>query len=230
MKKKILLKLRTFLKKIELLSKLSKLNYGTMLVNNIMDIISKNIAKYNAEIAKKYDLDIAELDTVWDEVSGAKAKKGRATKSGDSSSNKKSEGPCCQYVFSKGKNAGSTCPTKPKDGAEFCSKHNKASSDTPKKEKKEKPEKVEKKTFIIRKNKELDMFWNPETTLVFKSKEKVVIGSCKDNKVIPLTDEDVKNCEKYSLKYERNEEDAEEEDAEEDAEEEEEEENEIEDE
>ena len=50
------------------------------------------------------------------------------------------------------------------------------------------------------------MFWNPETTLVFKSKEeKVVIGSCKDNKVIPLTDEDVKNCEKYGLKYERKE-------------------------
>jgi len=209
------LKLRTFLKKIELLTKLSNLNYGTMLVNNIMDIISKNIAKYNAELAKKYNLDIAELDTMWEEVSGAKAKKGRESKSSD---NKKSEGPCCQYVFSKGKNAGSTCPTKPKDGAEFCSKHNKNSSDTPKKEKKEKPEKVEKKTFIIRKNKELDMFWNPETTLVFKSKEeKVVIGSCKDNKVIPLTDEDIKNCEKYSLKYERKEDDeeAEEEDVEE---------------
>jgi len=178
-----------------------------MLVNNIMDIISKNIAKYNSELAKKYNLDIDELNTTWEEVSGAKAKKGRASKSSESGSNKKSEGPCCQYVFSKGKNAGSTCPTKPKDGAEFCSKHNKTSSDTPKKEKKEKTEKVEKKTFIIRKNKELDMFWNPETTLVFKSKEeKVVIGSCKDNKVIPLTDEDVKTCEKYSLKYERKEE------------------------
>ena len=198
-----------------------------MMVKSIMDIVLKNVGEYNAKLAEKFNLNIDELNAMWEEVSGEKpkVKKPRAKKakneSGDETGNSDSEKTCCKYVFSKGANAGQSCSVVPKGGAEYCSKH-KAQSDKPAKDKKDKKEKTEKKkTFVIRKNKDLDMFWNPETKLVFKSKEeKVVIGSCQDGKLETLTNDDIETCQKYSLAYEVAKEEVEEE-AEEEAEEEE---------
>jgi len=182
-----------------------------MLVNNIMNMINKNIGEYNAKLVEKFGLDLDEINKLWEELSGSKAKKPRvkkskdddSVKSKDTSKTKSDDSSCCQYVFTKGKNAGENCTIKPKDG-EYCSKHKKEKVE---KEKKpadnKKSEKSEKTKFIIRKNKDLDLFWNPETKLVFKSKdEKVVIGTCQEGTLVGLTDDDIKTCEKYSLKYE----------------------------
>ena len=46
--------------------------------------------------------------------------------------------------------------------------------------------------------------WHPDSCLVFKSeKERVVTGKCSpDNKIHPLTPEDIDMCKSYNFKYE----------------------------
>jgi len=131
----------------------------------------------------------------------------------------------CPYVFSKGENKGNICGSKPKTGAEFCSKHQKfegvgqtekkklpkaksissassvasvASSVSKKKSPVKKP--IEK---ILRLNKEIDKFWDEDTQLVFKSRdERIVIGSYRDEKLNDLTDDDILLCQQFGFKYE----------------------------
>ena len=202
-----------------------------MLVKSIENIIVKAIREYNSKLSEKYSLDISDLEELWNEVSGdssVKKKSGRKTEkvdtdSVDTKTSKKSnkEGGC-PYLFTKGKNEGSTCGSKPKDGGEYCSRHQKFEGvgQTEKKKipeakksivsqekKKESPVSKTKPQIVIRLNKEIGKYWNPETTLVFKSKdERIVIGSFKDDKINSLTDDDIEACEKYGFKYEKEEE------------------------
>ena len=56
--------------------------------------------------------------------------------------------------------------------------------------------------IILKKLKELNTVWHPESTLVFKSQEeKVVTGRYVDNEFIPLDDEALDLCTKWSFKY-----------------------------
>ena len=198
-------------------------DYGDMLIKTITDIIEKNIREYNIKLAEKYNMDISELDQLWEEVSGdSKPKKTRAKKEDkkeekgakkekkdDSKEKKKTVEGGCPYTFTKGKNEGTTCGSKPKDGGDYCSKHQKFEGvgqtekkkiPTPEKSSTETPEK---KRIVIRLNKDIDKYWNPETKMVFKSKEeKVVVGKYDDDEIQKLTDGDIETCKKYCFKYE----------------------------
>lgn len=56
--------------------------------------------------------------------------------------------------------------------------------------------------FVIRFNKDIDKYWNPDTNLVFNSKdERVIIGTFKEGMLHSLTKDDINTCEKYGFKY-----------------------------
>ena len=56
--------------------------------------------------------------------------------------------------------------------------------------------------IILKKLKELDTVWHPESTLVFKSQqEKLVTGRYVEGEFIPFDDEALELCTKWSFKY-----------------------------
>ena len=82
-----------------------------------------------------------------------------------------------------------------------------------------------KNKIALKKLKELNTIWHPESTLVFKSTtDKVVIGRYEDGSLISLDEKALKLCEKWKFKYdkelvdENDEEEEEEEEEEEDEE------------
>jgi hypothetical protein len=204
-----------------------------MLMNSIETAILKIVREYNERICEKYELNVEELEAMWKEVSGSEApkkKRGPAKKKEDDSTpstpkqskakSKDIEGGC-PYVFIKGKNEGNICNSKPKDGATYCSRHAKceetgqkekkkipsAKTVASKNEDKDKKKKDEKPKIVIRMNKDINKYWNPETKLVFKSKEeRVVIGNYDNDTLNKLTDDDIAVCEKFGFKYEKEEE------------------------
>ena len=226
-------------KKIEFPKHLHIYN-SDMLFKNIENIISANIAEYITRVSVKYDISSEELENMWQIICNGgseiptvkvekkeKAKPASKKKSNDDtasvsgasvkSKNKNVEGGC-PYTFIKGKDEGTICNSKPKDGGEYCSRHQKCEG-VGQKDKKKIP--VAKKSVsskvsspkvspakkstekVLRLNKEIDKFWNPESGLVFKSKDdRVVIGSYKDDKFEKLTNDDIATCEKYGFKYE----------------------------
>jgi len=193
-----------------------------MLLNSIENIINKIVNEYNSKLVEKYNLDSTDLQELWKDISGTNSKKNKSETSSVKSeksvkSKKKIEGGC-PYVFIKGKDEGTTCGSKPKSGGTYCGKHQKCEG-VGQAEKKKTPlgkktiseaseqkdkEPIKKKVqIVIRLNKQLDKYWNPETSLVFKSKEdRVVIGSYRDEKFETLIPDDIVICEKYGFKYE----------------------------
>jgi hypothetical protein len=56
---------------------------------------------------------------------------------------------------------------------------------------------------VLRKNKAIDMLWHSATGMVFKSaKERIVVGKCVNDKVLPLTKDDIEICMSHSFAYE----------------------------
>ena len=203
------------------------------LLFGIENIIKNNIEEYVKLISQKYEnIDEAELMNLWDnlckselpekkEIKEKEIKEKKVKEKKDKLENS-SNNVGCPYVFSKGENKGSICGSKPKTGAEFCSKHQKfkgvgqtekkklpkaksissassvASSVSKKKSPSKKP--IEK---ILRLNKEIDKFWDEDTQLVFKSRdERIVIGSYRDDNLNDLTEDDILLCQQFGFKYE----------------------------
>jgi hypothetical protein len=64
------------------------------------------------------------------------------------------------------------------------------------------PETKTKRKIALKKNKEINKIWHPESGLVFKSsKEKLVIGRVEDGEVIPLDDDALDLCTQWKFKY-----------------------------
>jgi hypothetical protein len=60
------------------------------------------------------------------------------------------------------------------------------------------------KKITLKKLKELNTIWHPESTLVFKSsEEKVVIGRYEDGELIPLDETSLELCSKWKFKYDK---------------------------
>jgi len=60
------------------------------------------------------------------------------------------------------------------------------------------------KKIVLKKLKELDVIWHPETTLVFRSvTDKVVTGRIYNGSVIPLDDEAIELCAEWKFKYDQ---------------------------
>lgn len=122
----------------------------------------------------------------------------------------------CPYVFARGENKGEMCGCKPKNGNKYCSKHKKHEGETPKEKKvlpsgkksivspsKKSSPKEKIPETILRKHQVLNMFWNRETDMVFKSPtEKIVVGKCVNDKLVPLKEEDIEVCKSRRWQYE----------------------------
>ena len=194
------------------------------LLKGIENAINNAIEEYSGLIVKKYNLDPKELEEIWNSVCktnkitiNTNVKKCPEVKT--DLKNISSDGGC-PYVFSKGKNSGEVCNGKPKNGCQYCSKHSKfegvgqsEKKVTPSKKSISKTSNTKKKSpepkstdIIIRKNPEINKFWDPKTELVFRSQDdRVVIGSYRDEKLNKLVNDDILLCEQYGFKYDKNE-------------------------
>ncbi len=195
------------------------------LLKGIESAINNAIEEYSGLIVKKYNLDPKELEDIWNTVCktnkitiNTSVKKCPEVKTDLKKSSQEGDG--CPYVFSKGKNSGETCNGKPKNGCEYCSKHSKfegigqtEKKVTPSKKSISKTSNTKKKSpepkstdIIIRKNPEINKFWDPKTELVFRSQDdRVVIASYRDDKLNKLSSDDIMLCEQYGFKYDKNE-------------------------
>ena len=198
------------------------------LIQQIQNSIDNYIEQFISNISEKYEIDKDELQKLWDSgnLSNVEVKsldktqkktitKPSPTKTADSSTSG-SEG--CPYVYTKGEKEGQVCNIKPKGGVVFCTRHKKYEGMEPKQKKilpstkksiggntvvtKKEPVKKEVNT-VLRKNKAIDMLWHSATGMVFKSaKERIVVGKCVNDKVLPLTKDDIEICMSHSFAYE----------------------------
>ena len=61
-----------------------------------------------------------------------------------------------------------------------------------------------KNKIVLKKLKELNTIWHPESTLVFKSStEKIVIGRYENEKLVSLDNKCLELCEKWKFKYDK---------------------------
>ena len=164
------------------------------------------LSSTNNKTEKKYSNKKSEIKS---------SKKPSATKSDISS---KSDFIGCPYLFTKGNREGECCGSKPKNGAVYCSRHKKYEGVPPKEKKvlptskksiasgvksKKSPVTKQNNDKILRKNTKIDKLWHQESGMVFKSKtERIVIGKCVDDKILPLTEDDIDVCISLSFKYE----------------------------
>ena len=194
------------------------------LIQQIQTIIDNSISNFINNVSEKYEIDKEELEKIWAcgnlTTCDIKPQKKIITKPSpsktDASSTSGSEG--CPYVYTKGEKEGQVCNIKPKGGVTFCTRHKKYEGMEPKQKKilpstkksigantsiaKKEPVKKEVNT-VLRKNKAIYMLWHSATGMVFKSaKERIVIGKCENDKVLPLTQNDIEICMAHSFAYE----------------------------
>ena len=190
------------------------------LISGIESAIKNAIEEYSKNIIEKYpDIDADELETLWNSVCdttkiSVSFKQSSAKKSKNESEDSTTENGC-PYKYIKGKNADTTCNSKPKDGNVYCSRHKKHEG-SGQKEKKilpvakkntvqptKKPKSPPKTTArVLRKHKLLGKLWHQETGFVFKSEmERIVIGKCVDNKIVNLSEDDYDECKKWGFPF-----------------------------
>jgi hypothetical protein len=197
-------------------------------MKEIENIVDKAITNFVKTISDKYDIDENELLLLWNNneekpiVRNVKINKVTKDVKEEIKNIVKTE-LTCQYIIKKGANEGKECGCKVKDESTMCYKHKKYEGTVPKQKKiipaSKKPlveitnkgdnsvNSVKSDTSVVhnilRKHKTLDKLWHSETGMVFKSaKERVVIGKCVDDKLIPLSSVDIKVCMEHSFAYE----------------------------
>ena len=193
------------------------------LMKEIENNIKNSVFEFIQVVATKYDLDSSELLELWEsDVSTPKSKIVKAIPKAPSSvkSDTGSTGSCegCPYIYTKGEKEGQTCNIKPKGGAMYCTRHKKYEGQEPKQKKimptikksisgnisgLKKPSPSKPVNTVLRKNKAIEKLWHSTTGMVFKSaKERIVIGKCVEDKLLPLTNEDIEVCMAHSFAYE----------------------------
>jgi predicted DNA-binding WGR domain protein len=192
------------------------------LTQEIESVINNSIEKYIQCISSKYEeIDRIVLEEIWKDVSKSSNTSTRTRTStrvpvkGKVITGKVIDPDGCPYIFIKGAKQDQKCGAKTKYENVYCSRHKKYEG-TKIKERKSSPDinrrtvKPKNKTRspvkphhrVLRKNKNLDKLWHPETSLVFKSaKERTVIGKCVDDKLIPLLPEDIEECHKWGFSF-----------------------------
>lgn len=123
----------------------------------------------------------------------------------------------CPYIYTKGEKEGQSCGINPKGSVVYCTRHKKYEGQEPKQKKivpsakksiaGSTPSKVsapvaKEVNIVLRKNKVIDKLWHSATGMVFKSaKERIVIGKFVDDKLLPLSKEDIDICMSHSFAY-----------------------------
>jgi hypothetical protein len=198
------------------------------LMEEIKTSINRSVETFIEKVATKYNLNNEDLMNIWDQTSSCVADtkiiskpsvkivketvRASPTKTEGSSS-----GDGCPYIYTKGEKEGQSCNIKPKGGTVFCTRHKKYEGTEPKQKKilpsskksispntgAKKIPAVNSVNTVLRKNKAIDKLWHLATGMVFKSvKERVVIGKCVDDKLLPLSTEDIEVCMAHGFAYE----------------------------
>jgi hypothetical protein len=180
----------------------------------IEENINTHINEYISVISNKYDIDIDELKQLWNSPSMLPSISASPVSSSPKSvkslpktkipKKEKNENKC-SYKFTKGKQQGEICTSGVKGDSQYCSKHMKFEDIGQKDKKTLLPVTTEKKSVdrLVRLNKEINKWWHVESKLVFKSnKEKIVVGTYRDDIYNDLCDDDIEDCNKYGFRYE----------------------------
>jgi hypothetical protein len=196
------------------------------LIEEIKKSINTSVAEFVQNIATKYNLNNDDLMKMWDQTSDSIQSSKPVTKSSTkivkeilqtSPEGSLAGGDGCPYIYTKGEKEGQPCNIKPKGGTVFCTRHKKYEGTEPKQKKilpsskksispntgAKKIPVINAVNTVLRKNKALDKLWHLATGMVFKSvKERVVIGKCVDDKLVPLSSEDIEVCMAHGFAYE----------------------------
>lgn len=193
----------------------------------ITNMINTTIDKYIELLSKKYkNVKKSDLKQLWSTMSLEKTTKvtknveetsdegnvegGNVNNGNEEESN---ETVTCIYMFQKGKNEGKECGSITLNGGNYCRKHKKYENQPPKEKKviptpkrsinpKAKSKTVSKPKRILTRNKILNVLVHKQSKLVCDNKNNnKVIGVLSDNKVIPLTPDDIETCEKWGFTY-----------------------------
>jgi hypothetical protein len=203
------------------------------LIEEIKKTINTSVSEFVQNVATKYNLNNDDLMKMWDQTSASDTIQSSKTIAKPSTTKivkeivqKSPEGSLaggdgCPYIYTKGEKEGQTCNIKPKGGTVFCTRHKKYEGTEPKQKKVlpsskksispnsgvKKIPAVNAVNTVLRKNKALDKLWHLATGMVFKSvKERVVIGKCVDDKLLPLSSDDIEVCMAHGFAYENPEE------------------------
>jgi hypothetical protein len=180
------------------------------LFKTIQSTINQSIENYIDRIVEKYSLDKGELMNLWIGHSTFSQDNGKTIEK----KMQNNDSIRCLYIPSRGKNSGQQCTVKPKHGGQYCSLHKKYES-VEKKTSKTKSISSSKTTSrssssvkaelppkVFKKHKLLDCFYHPETNLVLVSaQEKIVYAKIFKDKIVPLEEEDIETCKKWSFQY-----------------------------
>jgi predicted DNA-binding WGR domain protein len=186
------------------------------LIKEIEYAIKNAVEEYVQCISSKYEeIDIEDLEEIWNDVSKSMKLSVTMKSSGKVKSTTTAKPNGCPYKFIKGAKQDTICGSNAKDGNVYCSRHKKYEG-TEVKEKKSSPDPkrstvkpksksrspVKSTQRVLRKNKNIDKLWHPETCLVFKSaKERTVVGKCVNDKLIDLTEKDIDECRKWGFSF-----------------------------
>lgn len=183
------------------------------LIKNIEKAIQQSIKTFVKNIVNRYDnVDEKVLLALWKDEQDSSSV---TEKKEDSPLDMFTEG--CPYKCTKGKNVGKICGVKSKDGSQYCSTHKKYEGQEqkgkkvvpePKKTSPKSPTKspVAKTATppVFRKHKVTQKLYHSETNLVIESPQnRVVIGKIVDDKVEPLTDEDIETCKQWGFQFQK---------------------------
>jgi hypothetical protein len=182
------------------------------ITQGISDIVKNAMEEYSLRIVEKFDIDGAELEKIWNDVS-------KTIKISLSLSVTKSvveDGVGCPYVLIKGSRTGYKCNGKPKKGETHCTRHIKLEGVQPK-HKASVPScdkdigrvnqtnvnLVPKQTKkCLETHPVLKRLWHQPTGFIFKDEDNVVvIGKCFNNQIIHITDVDRETCKQFRFSY-----------------------------
>lgn len=195
------------------------------LMEEIKKSINTSVSEFIQNVSLKYNLNNDDLMKMWDQTSSSvsdtkiisKPSVKESVRTSPAKTEGSSSGDGCPYIYTKGEKEGQSCNIKPKGGTVFCTRHKKYEGIEPKQKKilpsskkSISPNTTSKKipaintvNTVLRKNKALDKLWHLATGMVFKSvKERIVIGKCVNDKLLPLSNDDIEVCMAHSFAYE----------------------------
>lgn len=191
------------------------------LIKNIENAVMITIGQFISDISEKYKIDKEEIISLWKKIdtnepvcSSRIISRSASIKTDNDSVNEDG----CPYIYTKGEKQGEVCNIKPKGSAVYCTRHKKYEGVEPKQIKslpavkksissgttntKKPVEKIV--NTVLRKNKAIDKLWHESTGMVFKSaKERVVIGKCVNDTLLPLSHADIEVCMSHNFAYEK---------------------------
>lgn len=186
------------------------------------------ITKFNIKVSEKYDLDIDDLNDIWNNIDNSfEIKVSKGLCNSDTSSKSSTKESKCLYIFCRGSKKGETCGEKVTTGNRYCCKHKKyenqvepsskvidkksipnvkskviASQNSNDSDDESKPVKKIKLQISLKRHPLTDKYWNEETGLFVENLDnKVFIGKYLDDKILPLSESDIKLCKSKKLKY-----------------------------